>query len=103
MYTETLHYKNDRKERESFLMNIVGLDEVIFEKVEPTRIAGKPDTIARISNTDVLTIYDKDTNQIITRKLCRPNQLRKLMGAENVPPQLLQLAIQYKRLGWNEI
>lgn len=102
MYAETLHYKNDRREREDFIVNVIGLGEVLFEVEEKSRIEGKADTIAKISNTDILTICEKGTDRIITRKIARPNQLRKLLGEENVPTELMKLAIKYKRLGYND-
>ena len=94
------HYLEDRRDREEVIRQI-GYGRII-KTVEVDRGHRNGPEIHKISNTGIITIYNKGTGKMITKLIARPAQIRRYYENEPVPQNLLRLAREHQERGYNE-
>lgn len=94
------HYTNDRERREN-LIQMIGYGEII-KVVEIDRGHRNGPEIHKVSTTGIVTIYNKRSGVMITKLIARPNQIRRYFENGNAPTELLNIARDHQRLGYNE-
>lgn len=95
------HYMTDRQEREEIIRQI-GYGQII-KTVEVDRGHRNGPEIHKISNTGIITVYNKKTGKMITKLIARPAQIRRYYENEPVPQNLLRLAREHQNMGLNLI
>ena len=94
------HYTNDRERREA-LIQMIGYGQII-KTVEVDRGHRNGPEIHKVSTTGIITIYNKRSGKMITKLIARPNQIRRYFENGNAPAQLLNIARDHQRMGYNE-
>ena len=94
------HYTKDRASRNA-LIKAIGygnpIKGVVIDKGHP---AGPE--IHLLSDTAIITIYNKNTLKMVTRLIARPGQLARFYkDGEEIPKDILNKAIHYQKMGWN--
>ena len=98
----TIHYTNDRIDRENLIKNVIGQGKVIKGFiVDRGHKNGKEAHM--ITDTAIILVYNYNSKKLVTKLIARPNQLVRYFGKGNVPQKLWDLAYEHKRLGYNEI
>lgn len=97
----SIHYTAERETREALIKKI-GYG-VIIKEVEMDRGHKNGLEIHTISDTGIITVYNKRTHKMITKLIARPGQLRRYFTDEELPAELLALAILHQRMGFNEM
>lgn len=93
------HYTTERKARE-ILIQYIGYGQIIKE-VEIDRGHKNGAEIHKISDTGIITIYNKTSGKMITKLIARPGQLKKYFQNEDLPIYLLEIAITHTKQGFN--
>ena len=94
------HWARDRKERAE-LVKRIGLGNTIKE-VEVDRHHKNGPEIHRISDTGIITIFNKRTKKMVTQLIARPGQIRRYYKEnEVIPSELLQLAREHQKMNFN--
>lgn len=103
----TNHYKNQRFEREKFIDEHLGNGRVVDEFVVDR---GHPNGAERHCITDnaIIVIYNVISGKLVTKLLARPQQIRRYYEStgKKHPPEynnIIELAYQHQRLGYNHI
>ena len=94
------HYTNERGDREYIIKNQIGYGEVIGKFVVDKGHRNGPE-IHEVSDTGIVTIYNKRTRKMITRLIARPAQIHRYYEAvgETAPKNVLTAAANHARLG----
>lgn len=95
------HYTTDRQRREAVIRQI-GYG-VVIKRVEVDRGHRNGLEIHTISDTGIITIYNKRSGKMITKLIARPGQLRRYFEDDELPEELLALAIFHTRIGLNNM
>jgi hypothetical protein len=104
----TMHYNEERREREQFISNVIGdTNNVICTNVLDR---GHKNGAERFELTDkaIIKVYNNRTNRHITDIIARPNQVYDRMGVEflnldaEVRKKIIDLAREHQRLGYNQ-
>ena len=104
----TMHYIEERQEREQFISNVIGdTNNVICTNVLDR---GHRNGAERFELTDkaIIKVYNDRTNRHITDIIARPNQVYDRMGVEflnldaKVRRKIIDLAREHQRLGYNQ-
>lgn len=93
------HYSNDRQYREA-LIRYLGQGEVIA-KFYIDR--GHWHGIERHEVTDnaIIIIYNNTTNEIITKLIARPNQIKRYYKDGKYPQKIVDIAYEHTKAGYN--
>ena len=98
---DSRHYSKDRNTRD-MIINAIGLGNAIKAR-EVDKGHPKGPEIHVLSDTGIITIYNKYTKKMATRLIARPGQIERFYkDKKDVPMELIMKAIKYKELGWNE-
>ena len=95
------HYTMDRQTREEVIRQI-GYGQII-KTVEVDRGHKNGPEIHKISDTAIITVYNKRTGKMITKLIARPAQIRRYYENETIPQNLLRLAREHQQMGYNEM
>lgn len=99
--TPSKHYVEDRKARQK-LISEIGLGKVVRGfKVDKGHKNGPEMHI--VTSTGLILIYNYNTKKMITRLIARPGQLERYFGKGNTPKELMKIALEHTRLGYNKI
>lgn len=94
------HYLLDRKNRENLIKEI-GDGKIIKTVVVDKQHRNGPE-IHKISDTGIITIYNKRTKVLITKLIARPGQIRRYFKEnETIPEGLLKIARQHQEMAFN--
>lgn len=94
------HWETDREMRRKAIEEI-GQGNVI-KTVEIDRHHRNGPEIHKISDTGIITIFNKKSNKMITQLIARPAQIKRYFAADEVIPKgLLKLARQHQELALN--
>ena len=94
------HWKLERKERAKIIAQI-GTGHIIKE-VEVDRNHPNGPEIHKISDTGIITIFNKRTKKMITQLIARPGQIRRYFNEnEIIPTELLDLAREHQKMAYN--
>ena len=85
------HYSEDRQTREAHIAEI-GYGSIVAEFVVDRGHKNGPE-IHKISDTGIITIYNKRTNKLITKLIARPGQVRRYYKDGNAPEKLVKKAL----------
>ena len=95
------HYTTDRQRREAVIRQI-GYG-VVIKRVEVDRGHRNGLEIHTISDTGIITIYNKRSGKMITKLIARPGQLRRYFEDDELPEELLALALFHTKIGLNNM
>lgn len=95
----TLHWDLDRTDRAT-LIAFIGEGKIVKAAVVDR---GHRDGVEvhLISDTGIISIYNKRTEKLITQLIARPGQIRRYYGNEEPPKALIKIAAEHTRLGYN--
>lgn len=94
------HWDRDREARRKAIEEI-GEGNVI-KTVEVDRHHRNGPEIHKISDTGIITIFNKNSNKMITQLIARPAQIRRYFAEDEIIPKgLLKLARQHQELELN--
>lgn len=93
------HYMTDRQRREEIIKQIGKGTEVKRVVLDKGHKNGAE--IHVISSTGIVTIYNQRTKKLITKLIARPGQIRRYWKNEEAPKELIQIARQHQRMGYN--
>ena len=94
------HWERDRQARNKAI-EAIGKGNVI-KVVEVDRHHKNGPEIHEISDTGIITIFNKATHKMITQLIARPQQIKRYFTNEEIiPKNVLRLARQHQELGLN--
>ena len=96
----TRHYEMDRQERENFIKRFIGYGNIIATTTWDSHHPAGLETHT-ISDTGIITVYNKRTGKLVTKLIARPNQLKRY--GLTLPASVYAIARQHQQLGYNEI
>lgn len=99
--TSSKHYIEDRKSRQS-LISEIGLGKIVKGFVVDKGHRNGPE-LHIVTTTGLILIHNYNTKKLITRLIARPGQLERYFGKGNTPKELIAIAIEHTRNGYNEI
>ena len=59
--------------------------------------------IHKITTTGLVVIYNKRTGIMITILIARPNQIRRYYAEDEAPQNIINLAMEHMKAGYNKI
>lgn len=94
------HYTNERGDRE-YIVKSIGYGNII-DKFEVDKGHRNGPEIHEISDTGIITIYNKRTHKMITRLIARPGQIFRYYAKEGrkAPKDVMKLAEKHAKLGY---
>ena len=95
------HWKADRQRRSQIIAQI-GMGQVIKEVTIDRGHINGPE-IHKITSTGLIVIYNKRTGIMITILIARPNQIRRYYAEGEAPQNIINLAMEHMRAGYNKI
>lgn len=96
------HWDRDREARREAIRRI-GTGNVI-KTVEIDRHHKNGPEIHEISDTGIITVFNKNTHKMITQLIARPGQIRRYFTEdERIPKGLLNIARQHQELNLNYV
>lgn len=94
------HWTKDRKNRAEVIKQI-GYGNIIKE-VEVDRHHKNGPEIHKISDTGIITIFNKRTQKMITQLIARPGQIKRYYTEnETIPTGLIELARKHQQMNLN--
>lgn len=94
------HYITDRQARENLIKEI-GYGKTIKSVTIDRHHPNGPE-IHEISDTGIITIYNKRTHKMITKLIARPGQIKRYYNEnEEIPVELLKLAREHQQMAYN--
>ncbi len=97
----SIHYTNDRREREALIQQI-GYGYIVKTVVVDRGHRNGPE-VHKISSTGIITVYNQRTMKMVTRLIARPGQIsRYYERREEIPTGLLELAYEHLKMQYNE-
>lgn len=94
------HYSEDRQVRENIIVNVIGIGSVVTEKVVDKGHRNGPE-IHQITTTGIIIVRNQRTYKMVTKMIARPGQLKRYF--DDVPKDLLRLAMYHQRMGYNMV
>ncbi len=103
----TNHYKNKRCRRERFIDEHIGdgyiIDGFVVDKGHPNGVE-----VHSITDNAIIIVHNYRTGKLVTKLLARPQQIKRYYESTGrKPPQeyedILELALQHQRLGYNSM
>ena len=96
----SLHYRQDRQERENLINNVVGrgkiVDRFIIDKHHKN---GKE--VHCITTTGVIVIFNLKSRKLITKIIARPYQIKRYYEKGKAPQEIVKKAIYNQKMGYN--
>lgn len=94
------HWTQDRRERAKVITMIEQGN--IIKTAEIDRGHKNGSEIHKISDTGIITIYNKRTNKMITQLIARPAQIKRYYkNTEEIPAGLIEIAKEHQLKGYN--
>ncbi len=94
----SIHYLNDRKNREN-IIKMIGFGHII-SYIEIDKGHKNGPEIHLLSDTGIITIFNKRTQKLITRLIARPGQVKRF---PNFTETVYRLAYEHMQAGYNTI
>lgn len=95
------HWRADRQKRSQIIAQI-GMGQVVKEVTVDRGHKNGPE-IHKITTTGLVVIYNKRTGIMITILIARPNQIRRYYAEDEAPQNIINLAIEHMKAGYNKI
>lgn len=96
------HYTTDRQTRENLISNVIGIGVEVATFVVDKGHPNGPERHV-ITDTGIIIVYNNRTNKLVTKLIARPNQIKRYYKNDNAPTELVELAYQHMRLGYNKM
>jgi len=95
------HWRADRQRRSQIIAQI-GMGQVIKEVTVDRGHKNGPE-IHKITTTGLVVIYNKRTGIMITILIARPNQIKRYYAEGEAPQNIINLAMEHMKAGYNKI
>lgn len=89
------HYTEERADREARIA-LIGEGKIVDRFVVDKGHKNGPE-IHEISNTGIITIYNKRTHKLITKLIARPGQIKRYYAEGKAPKSLVEKAFDNTR------
>lgn len=97
--TKTRHYREDRRQREH-IIQMIGQGHII-KVVIWDRDHRNGAEVHKVSDTGIISIYNLNSGKLITKLIARPAQIQRYFENGDAPVELLTIAREHTRLGYN--
>ena len=95
------HYTQERTVRDMIIRAIGFGNPIKAKEFDKGHVNGSE--IHVLSDTGIITIYNKMTKKMVTRLIARPGQVKRFYeDNEIIPKDLMQKVRQHTSMGWNE-
>lgn len=94
------HWTTDRIEREK-LIERIGTGKVVAKFVVDKGHKNGPER-HEITENGIIIVYNNRSNKLVTKLIARPNQIRRYYKDGKAPIELVRIAIEHQKLGYNE-
>ena len=95
------HWENDRQRRSKIIAQI-GMGQVIKEVVVDRGHRNGPE-IHKVTTTGLVVIYNQRTGIMVTILIARPNQIKRYFEENKVPQEIINLAFEHMKAGYNKM
>ena len=95
------HWENDRQKRSKIIAQI-GMGQVIKEVVVDRGHRNGPE-IHKVTTTGLVVIYNQRTGIMVTILIARPNQIKRYFEENKVPQEIINLAFEHMKAGYNKM
>ena len=96
------HYSNDRQTREELIKNTIGYGNIVA-RFTVDRGHKNGAEIHEISDTGIITVYNKRTGKLVTKMVARPGQIKRYYTNGKAPKELLSKAYENVNRGFNYV
>lgn len=95
------HWSKDRQRR-SHIIAQIGMGQVIREVVVDRGHRNGPE-VHKVTTTGLVVIYNQRTGIMVTVLIARPNQIKRYFPEGQAPQDVVNLAFEHMRAGYNKI
>lgn len=101
---ESNHWKYDRQGRNNLIKTEIGYGKKVAEFIVDKGHWHGPER-HEVSDTGIITVYAIRTNDLVTRKIARPKQIKDLYeeNGKVAPEDILQLAYEHQKKGYHKV
>lgn len=92
------HWRKDRQRR-SHIIAQIGMGQIIKEITVDRGHKNGPE-VHKVTSTGLVLVYNKRTEIMITVLIARPNQIKRYFNENEVPQEVINLAIEHTRAGY---
>ena len=98
---DSKHWRKDRQTRSRIIAQI-GLGQVVKEVVVDRGHRNGPE-VHKITTTGLVVICNQRTGIMVTVLIARPNQIKRYYAENEAPQEIINLAFEHMRAGYNKI
>lgn len=98
---DSKHWRKDRQVRSKIIAQI-GLGQVVKEVVVDRGHRDGPE-VHKITTTGLVVICNQRTGIMVTVLIARPNQIKRYYAENEAPQEIINLAFEHMRAGYNKI
>lgn len=98
---DSKHWKKDRQTRSRIIAQI-GLGQVVKEIVVDRGHRNGPE-VHKITTTGLVVICNQRTGIMVTVLIARPNQIKRYYAENEAPQEIINLAFEHMKAGYNKI
>ena len=98
---DSKHWRKDRQVRSKIIAQI-GLGQVVKEVVVDRGHRNGPE-VHKITTTGLVVICNQRTGIMVTVLIARPNQIKRYYTENEAPQDIINLAVEHMRAGYNKI
>lgn len=92
------HWREDRQRR-SHIIAQIGMGQIIKEVTVDRGHKNGPE-VHKITSTGLVLVYNKRTGIMVTILIARPNQIKRYFDENEVPQEVINLAIEHTKAGY---
>ena len=98
---DSKHWRKDRQTRSRIIAQI-GLGQVVKEVIVDRGHRNGPE-VHKITTTGLVVIYNQRTGIMVTVLIARPNQIKRYYAENEAPQEIINLAFEHMKAGYNKI
>lgn len=98
---DSKHWRKDRQVRSKIIAQI-GLGQVVKEVVVDRGHRNGPE-VHKITTTGLVVICNQRTGIMVMVLIARPNQIKRYYAENEAPQEIINLAFEHMRAGYNKI
>jgi len=98
---DSKHWRKDRQTRSKIIAQI-GLGQVVKEVVVDRGHRNGPE-VHKITTTGLVVICNQRTGIMVTVLIARPNQIKRYYAENEAPQEIINLAFEHMKAGYNKI
>lgn len=92
------HWREDRQRR-SHIIAQIGMGQIIKEVTVDRGHKNGPE-VHKVTSTGLVLVYNKRTEIMVTILIARPNQIKRYFDENEVPQEVINLAIEHTKAGY---